>query len=296
MEWVDDWLGGLVHRSVQNDLTERSRQERFIVGRTVSTLVALACLPPYLLTREVPTGLECLALLALAAPLAGVLLISRIGKLSTAQAIVSAGLTPFVAVAAAAFGANALAFLALLVIPLDALLCGSRRAFVVAAIMALIGLALMVALGPTLMPTGQGPTLAAIFAVATAFGLGHLLAQVVGDRRLAGLLQAARRGAAAREGTSLQTIDDLVTWHDRNGQVLRANAAASRLVGASPAMLQGRGLFARIHVADRPAFLKAVSDAARSADLWSFSSACRPERRPRPSTRRPACRHDRRAT
>ena len=71
-------------------------------------------------------------------------------------------------------------------------MCGSRRAFVVAAIMALIGLALMVALGPTLMPTGQGPTLAAIFAVATAFGLGHLLAQVVGDRRLAGLLQAAR--------------------------------------------------------------------------------------------------------
>ena len=51
MEWVDDWLGGLVHRSVQDDLTERSRQERFIVGRTVSTLVALACLPPYLLTR-----------------------------------------------------------------------------------------------------------------------------------------------------------------------------------------------------------------------------------------------------
>ena len=85
MEWVDDWLGGLVHRSVQNDLTERSRQERFIVGRTVSTLVALACLPPYLLTREVPTGLQCLALLALAAPLAGVLLISRIGKLSTAK-------------------------------------------------------------------------------------------------------------------------------------------------------------------------------------------------------------------
>src|SRR4051812_45887227 len=146
MEWVDDWLAGLVHRSAQSDLTERSRQERFIVARTVSALVAMAGLPPYLLAREAPTGLECLALLALAAPLAGVLLISRTGRISTAQAVVSAGLTPFVAAAAAALGANALAALALLVIPLEALLSGSRRAFVVAAIMAGLGLPLMMAL------------------------------------------------------------------------------------------------------------------------------------------------------
>jgi cell cycle sensor histidine kinase DivJ len=69
-----------------------------------------------------------------------------------------------------------------------------------------------------------------------------------------------------RESASLHAIDDLMTWHDRNGSVLRANAAASRLVGASAAMLQGRGLFARIHVADRPAFLKAISDAASSSE------------------------------
>jgi cell cycle sensor histidine kinase DivJ len=92
------------------------------------------------------------------------------------------------------------------------------------------------------------------------------MAQVAGDRRLKSLLRSALRAGETREGASLQAIDDLVTWHDRNGSVLRANAAATKLLGASPTSLQGRGLFSRIHVADRPAFLKAISDAAHGAE------------------------------
>src|SRR4051812_38167858 len=267
MEWLDDWLAGLVHRSAQGDPAERARQERFIVSRTVSALVALAGLPPYLLARAAPTGLECLALLALAAPLAGIFVLSRSGRLPAAQAIVSGGLMPFVAAAAAAFGGfHGLAALALVILPLDALVCGSRRPLAAAAIIAVLGLPVMATLGHRLLHVDPGPALAVVLTVASALCLGHLVAQAVGDRRLEGLLRSARRDGAARENLSLQAIDDLVTWHDRNGQVLRASAGAARMVGAPGAMLQGRGLFARIHVSDRPAFLKAISDAATSAE------------------------------
>jgi cell cycle sensor histidine kinase DivJ len=72
-------------------------------------------------------------------------------------------------------------------------------------------------------------------------------------------------GIAAREaehGSLLQAVDDLVTWHDRNGRVLKASPSAQKLLGVPPAALHDQGLFARVHVADRPAFLTAISDAA----------------------------------
>jgi cell cycle sensor histidine kinase DivJ len=267
MEWVDDWLSGLVHRSTQGDIAERARHERFIVGRTVTTLVALAGLPPYLLASETPTALEAVALLALAAPLAGVFIASRFGRLVAAQAVVSVGLTFFVSGAAIAFGgAGSLAALALLVVPLDALLCGSRRAVLAAGAIALAGLGAMAGFQAGGLSIGQGSALAAIFMVAASLGLGHTLAQAVGDWRLRALLKAAKRSGEAREETALQTIDDLVTWHDRNGAVLRANAGAARLLGMASTALHGHGLFSRIHVADRPAYLKAISDAAANAE------------------------------
>jgi two-component system, cell cycle sensor histidine kinase DivJ len=265
MEWVDDWLTGLVHRSAQADPAERLRHERFIVARTVTALVALAGLPPYLLARQTPTALECFALLALASPLAAVFVVSRFGSLSSAQAMVSVGVTLFVASAAAAFGgAGALSALTLLVVPLDAMLCGSRRALQLTGVIALAGLPFLAMQHASGIAVAEGSALAVLFTVAAALCLGHAVAQSVADRRLQKLLLAARRTGDNREGASLQAIDDLVTWHDRNGSVLRANAAASRLVGVSATALQGRGLFARIHVTDRPAFLKAISDAAGS--------------------------------
>jgi cell cycle sensor histidine kinase DivJ len=59
-------------------------------------------------------------------------------------------------------------------------------------------------------------------------------------------------------------LNDLVTWHDRGGLVLQASGAADKLLCVPPAALHGRGLFSRVHVSDRPAFLKAISDAAVS--------------------------------
>ncbi|HEY8382779.1 MAG TPA: PAS domain-containing sensor histidine kinase [Microvirga sp.] len=266
ISWVDDWLAGLVHRRAAEPI-ERSRHERFIVARTVTTLAALASLPAYMLGRGAPTQMEALSLVGLAAPLVAVVALSRFGRLAFAQGLVSAALTLFAAGLVVAFGGPASpALLALLIVPLDALLAGSRRGLAMAFAFAALGVPLAAGLQAGGLVTGHNTALASAFAVGLAFALGHGIAQAVMERRLAGIVRAALQAGEAREGASLQAIDDLVTWHDAQGLVLRANTAAMRLVGVPAASLQGHGLFGRIHVPDRPAYLKAISDAARSSE------------------------------
>lgn len=261
--WVDGWLAGLVHRSVRDEVTERSRHERFIVSRMTGAFTVLAGLPPYLLIRGLPSALECIAILALAMPLTAVVVLSRTGRLDLAQALVSAVLTVFTAAAVVALGgAASLSILALSIVLFDAVLGGSCRAVYGAGILAIAGVSLAIGLEVNGLISGRGAALPALLAVSTILALGYAAAQAVIDLRLQSLLRQARRSGEAREGATLQAIDDLVTWHDRSGLVLRANGAAAKLVGVSASMLQGRGLFSRIHVADRPAFLKAISDAA----------------------------------
>jgi cell cycle sensor histidine kinase DivJ len=102
----------------------------------------------------------------------------------------------------------------------------------------------------------------ATFAITGVIVLGHVLSRVVMDRKLDAVLGAGARPGQEGDGGTLLAIDDLVTWHDGNGVILRSNGASPRLLGAPPSSIHGNGLFTRIHVADRPIFLKAVSDAA----------------------------------
>ncbi len=57
-------------------------------------------------------------------------------------------------------------------------------------------------------------------------------------------------------------MTDVITRHARNGAVLFVSPAAEPLFGARIDDLMGHGLFDRVHVADRPGYLKALSDAA----------------------------------
>jgi len=59
-----------------------------------------------------------------------------------------------------------------------------------------------------------------------------------------------------------RNMTDVITRHDRNGAVLFVSPAAELLLGAEIKNLHGHGLFDRVHVADRPAYLTALADAA----------------------------------
>ena len=86
----------------------------------------------------------------------------------------------------------------------------------------------------------------------------------------------------ARTGASLLNVEegryrllarnmsDVISRHRRNGAVQFISPAAETLLGVPVSGLQGHGLFDRVHVADRPAYLTALA-APRSAE----SAKCR---------------------
>src|SRR5262249_18530370 len=62
----------------------------------------------------------------------------------------------------------------------------------------------------------------------------------------------------------------VITRHGRGGSVIFASPAAEPLFGAPVAELLGHGLFDRVHVADRPAYLTALAvarDASQSVEF-----------------------------
>jgi cell cycle sensor histidine kinase DivJ len=73
-------------------------------------------------------------------------------------------------------------------------------------------------------------------------------------------IRIERSGISRHEMLS-RTIGDLVLRHDRAGGVLCASEESRSLFALAPHDLTGRGLFERIHVADRPLFLKTIADA-----------------------------------
>jgi cell cycle sensor histidine kinase DivJ len=64
-----------------------------------------------------------------------------------------------------------------------------------------------------------------------------------------------------------RNMTDVITRHDRSGAVLFVSPAAERLFGVPTSALTGHGLFDRVHVADRPAYLMALADAAALCEI-----------------------------
>ena len=64
-------------------------------------------------------------------------------------------------------------------------------------------------------------------------------------------------------------MTDVITRHGRHGAVLFVSPAAEPLFGAKVGELLGHGLFDRVHVADRPAYLSALGNAASQDEAQS---------------------------
>lgn len=261
---IDDRLAGLVHASAADDAAARCRHQRFLVSRLATGAVMMVGLPPYLLWRGVPSGIEVLAIASLLLPVFAAVLLVRTGSLWLAHAVSSAGLTGIVvALAAVTGGVASPAAVWLVAIPVEALISGSLRATLAASAMAVLGVLAVAALGAFGVPLPVMDISAGLALPAFALtAIGHVAAQALEHKRNEGAWRDRLRDNEARDRLLLSAIDDLVTWHDRNGRVVDASVSATRLLGSDPARLHGHGLLERVHVADRPAFLKAVSDVA----------------------------------
>ncbi len=63
-----------------------------------------------------------------------------------------------------------------------------------------------------------------------------------------------------------RNMSDVISRHRHNGAVQFVSPAAETMLGTPIGRLLGHGLFDRVHVADRPAYLTALSDAARDGE------------------------------
>ena len=71
--------------------------------------------------------------------------------------------------------------------------------------------------------------------------------------------QSAVRAGEDRYRLLAENATDMITRHDEKGRVLFASFAAQQLFGEPAQKIAGDGLFERVHVADRPAYLTALS-------------------------------------
>lgn len=264
---IRDYLDTLVHPSVRDDVLMAVRHRAFIAPRLFGSLIALGILPIFLALRGVPTMMEFVLLAWMIVPIATAYYLSRTGRFETAHLLSALALTAIVTIVAVhSGGINSFAAIWLVLIPLEAVVSASRRVVAAAALLALGSAGLLILFGSHFDAAASGEaggTLAALGVVsaalyATGIALGAEQVERTSSRRLT-LEEDQYRLLAGN-------MTDVITRHGPNGRVYFASPNALAVLGATPAELLGYGLFDRIHIADRPAFLTALSDAAASGE------------------------------
>ncbi len=247
--------------------------------RLYGSLLALGVFPVFLALHGVPSALEFLVLAWMIFPIATACFLSRTGRYDAAQALSAFALTGIVTtVAAYSGGINSVAAIWLVLIPLEAALSGSRRAAAVAALLAVGGGGLLVVasswfgLGPGAeRSTGALAALGAMSALIYATGIALSADSSV----RANFMRFGREAEQPRLPALSPT--DVITHHGHGGRIVHASANAEAVLGAPASDLQSFGLFDRIHIADRPAYLRALSEAAASGDTCEIEFRLRRE-------------------
>jgi len=260
---ISRFLDGVVHKSAAGGGLATLRHRDFIAAHLAAGLVLLSGIPIWLALSGPTSFVIALTFSWLIVPLAIAFYLSRTGRLEIAQIVSAAALVGLIVWLAAMSGGIRSSVLAWLVlVPFEASLSGSRRAVAASVAIAAFGVIL-------LFQVEESGTLAGLSAVAESLPFSAAL--VVGAVAYAGGLAArverlSREGvrAAQRGEESYRLLadhsTDMITRHSANGDVEFASPAVHMLTGAAVEDVLGEGLFRRVHVADRPIYLKVLSE------------------------------------
>ncbi|MCG2625592.1 PAS domain-containing sensor histidine kinase [Bradyrhizobium sp. WYCCWR 13023] len=264
---IRDCLDALLHPSARYDALTRARHRAFMAPRLLGSLAAFAAFPVYLVLRGVPSAIEVAAFAWLIAPILLSWFLSRTGRYEGAHVLSSLALAGLImAIAATTGGIESFAAIWLVVVPLEAALSASRRVAAFASLLALSCAGLLILLSQLgwlpageFSGTGRGMMMAFGVASATLYAAGLAF----GAESLARTSVALLSREEERYRLLARNMSDVISRHQRNGAVQFISPAAEAMLGMPVAQLLGHGLFDRVHVADRPAYLTALSDAAR---------------------------------
>jgi len=270
---IRDCLDTLLHSSAQHDALTRARHRAFMAPRLLGSLAAFAAFPAYLAMRGAPTALEVAAFAWLIAPILLSWFLSRTGRYEGAHVLSSLALAGLVmTVAMTTGGIESFAAIWLVVVPLEAALSASRRVVALASALALTCAAMLIAFGYFgMLPTPEVNTVSR--SIFMAFGVAsatlYAAGLAFGAESLARTSVALLYVEEDRYRLLARNMSDVISRHRRNGAVQFISPAAETMLGAPVSRLLGHGLFDRVHVVDRPAYLTALSDAARGGEARS---------------------------
>ena len=250
-----------------------ARHRAFIAPRLLGSLVALAAFPVYLITRGVPSALEICVFAWLVVPILISYFLSRTGRYEGAHILSSLSLTGLVAaVAFKTGGLSSFAAIWLVVVPLEAALSASRRVVAIASTFALTAAGILLLLGEAgLLPAPETGT----NEVGALAALGIISASLYATGLALGAESLARTSfwlfyaEEDRYRLLARNMTDVITRHGPHGAILFVSPAAESLFGAKVSELHGHGLFDRVHVTDRPAYLSALAQAATEGEVRS---------------------------
>jgi two-component system, cell cycle sensor histidine kinase DivJ len=251
------WIDQLIHERLEQNPLDLARQRAFILPRLAFAAITLLAAPAWLFLSGAPTPGEALLFLFAQTPLVSVVTLTRSGDMRLAQTFSALG---WLAMAAALPGAGV-----------------ADPAVAVALISAALVEAALVA-APTavfLMGAAAVAFAAFLFAAQSAEARQFALLGVPVLAYVTMLVRCAHKaehfrvdvGAEQTRETRVLTeaLGDMVFRLDASGAVADVLGTAHRDYALDRRDLMGRGLFQRVHIADRPAFLKLVSDAATKA-------------------------------
>jgi cell cycle sensor histidine kinase DivJ len=271
------YLDALIHPGARHDILVAARHRAFFAARLLVGLSALAGLPVYLAWRGVPGPVELVALCWTLTPLLLVLYLSKTGRYEWAQLLSACALAVLIGLIGAVTGGIA-SFAApwLIVIALEASLSSSRRLIAATIAIALLTAAAlwMVVPAPQSIEFTQSWLVAAGIVSAALYAGGIALANSTfvreGDH--------AKLASEARYKLLAQNMSDVIARHGRDGAITFLSPAAEHLTGIPASELLGHRFCDRVHLADRPAFLTAISDASRGAAPVSLEFRLQRER------------------
>jgi len=257
------YFHSLVHESVRDNPLAAARHQSFIASHLLGGFLALVVFPVYLAGVGQPSVLTAVVFAWLVSPILIAVFLSKTGRLGISHLVSATNLTGLIVFAAGLTGGVTSFLIAwMVVVPLEAALSADRR--VVFAAIGVAGLALLGLAAGTLfdvLPTphtfSYEPALLALLGSMSALVYAGGLAvavQGVYDRSEKEIRQGEERYRLLAENAT-----DMITRHNAKGRVLFASLAAKQILGDSNEQIAGNGLFERVHVADRPAYLSAFS-------------------------------------
>lgn len=270
---VWSYVDALVHPAARQDALTAARHRAFIAPRLLGSLLALASFPVYLALRGVPGALELGLFAWLLAPILIAYFLSRTGRYDSAHVLSSLSLTGLVAtVAGCSGGITSFVAIWLVVVPIEASLSASRRVVAMASTFALVaaGLLLVLSASALLPPPVAADSAGALAALGIISAALYATGLALGAESLARTSLWLLYAEEDRYRLLARNMTDVITRHRRNGSVLFVSPAAEQLFGVRADELMGHGLFDRVHVADRPAYLSALTDAAATGEARSL--------------------------